>query len=288
MAFPSTISAFNTVNSTDKLSSPSHSALHNTVSAAVTQIQNVIGIDGSSSGTIIGDLRNSASGGGGHVQTAALGGTGQVSFNKGDILVAQSNSVLTKLAIGDNLAVLTADSSKAVGIKWGTQGIVKTFVTKSPLGSSSVVATAMNSSLLGYTGLFNLPVSMSVNNITLDVASVLIQGTFRVGIFTEDGQTQATSVLFSSITTNGVKSSNVSSVLLGAGNYYSVVTPIDGNVAIKSWPTNASPGDGFSSIIGKQFYSGTQVITANNLPFSFVPSILTAANGETIVMRLDN
>jgi len=120
MAFPSTLQAFNRPNATDRLNNPSHSALHNTVSSALGQVEAVIGVDGASSvvGTMMYDLRSPASGGGGHVQVANKGGTGQTSYTKGDILVAQSSSVLTKLAVGSDTYLLQADSSQATGIKW--------------------------------------------------------------------------------------------------------------------------------------------------------------------------
>lgn len=121
MAYPSTFSSFNRPASSDRLNSPSHSALHNTVSSAVGQVEAVIGLTGSGSvlGTLIGDLRSPSSDGGGHVQTANKGGTGQTSFNKGDLLVGQSSSVLVKLGVGVDNQVIVADSSVASGIKWG-------------------------------------------------------------------------------------------------------------------------------------------------------------------------
>lgn len=122
MAFPSTLSSFNRPNSTDRLNNPSHSALHNTVSSALGQVEAVIGVDGASSvvGTMMYDLRSPASGGGGHVQWANKGGTGQTSYTKGDILVAQSSSVLTKLAVGADGTFLSANSNGATGVTWGT------------------------------------------------------------------------------------------------------------------------------------------------------------------------
>ncbi len=122
MPFPSVLSSFTRPSPTDRLNSPSHSALHNSVSSAVGQIEAVIGVEGPSSvvGTLEYLIKSPASSGGGHIQTAVLGGTGQTTYTKGDILVAQSPSVLTKLSIGaDNLGLI-ADSSTAVGIKWGS------------------------------------------------------------------------------------------------------------------------------------------------------------------------
>lgn len=126
MPFPSTLSTFARPNSTDRLNNPSHSALHNTVSSALGQVEAVIGVSGISSvvGTMMYDLRSPASSGGGHIQTANKGGTGQTSFNKGDILVAQSSSVLTKLAVGTNSYLLVADSSQNTGVKWTTSSSV--------------------------------------------------------------------------------------------------------------------------------------------------------------------
>jgi len=120
MPFPSTLSTFSRPTTTSKLNNPSHSALHNTVSSALGQVEAVIGLadSGSVLGTIIGDLRSAGSAGGGHVQTAVKGGTGQTTYTKGDILVAQSASVLAKLALGANGKFLTADSALATGVGW--------------------------------------------------------------------------------------------------------------------------------------------------------------------------
>src|SRR3990167_8529043 len=110
MPFPSTLSTFNRPSTTDRLNSPSHSALHNTVSSALGQVEAVIGVAGANSvvGTFEYHVRSPPSDGGGHVQTANKGGTGQTVYTKGDILVAQSSSVVTKIAVGSDGEVLTA------------------------------------------------------------------------------------------------------------------------------------------------------------------------------------
>lgn len=122
MTFPSTLSSFNRPASTDRLNSPSHSALHNTVSSALGQVEAVIGVEGNSSvvGTLEYLIKSPGSDGGGHIQSANKGGTGQNNYMQGDILVAQSSSVLTKLAVGADGAVLKANSSVATGVQWGS------------------------------------------------------------------------------------------------------------------------------------------------------------------------
>ena len=118
MAFPSIITSFSYPQPTDKLNSPSHSALENTQSSAIGQLQTFIGTDSSAMGTLTYDIRSTDSNGGGHIQSANKGGTGQTTFTKGDILVATSSSVITKFAIGPDNKVLTSDSTQAAGVRW--------------------------------------------------------------------------------------------------------------------------------------------------------------------------
>lgn len=121
MAFPSIISTFTNPNPGDKLNNPSHSSIESAQNNELIQIEKVVGTDSSILGTIIGDLRNPNSPGGGHVQTANKGGTGQTSYTKGDLLVATSSSVIAKFAVGVDGTVPTADSTAQAGISW--QGV---------------------------------------------------------------------------------------------------------------------------------------------------------------------
>ena len=118
--YPSTLATLTDPVSSDRLNSPSHSGIETAQNTNIEAIQNFIGVEGSSStvGTLIYDVRSPASDGGGHVQTAVKGGTGQTTFTKGDLLVAQSASVIGRLTVGNDGQVLTANSSTASGIQW--------------------------------------------------------------------------------------------------------------------------------------------------------------------------
>lgn len=120
MAWPSVLTSFSYPNATDRLNSPSHSSVEGAQNTALSELQVFIGTQSSTVGTLIYDVRSPSSNGGGHVQTANKGGTGQTSFNKGDVLIGQSSSVLTKLAAPgiDGYSLIT-DSTQAAGIKWG-------------------------------------------------------------------------------------------------------------------------------------------------------------------------
>lgn len=52
--------------------------------------------------------------------SAGVGGTGQTSYTKGDVLAATGAAALGKLAVGTNGQVLRANSATATGLEWGT------------------------------------------------------------------------------------------------------------------------------------------------------------------------
>jgi len=173
MPYPSTISTISSPSPTDRLNSPSHSGVENAQSSAIGEIENFIGLAGNSStvGTLLYDIRSSDSNGGGHVQTAVKGGTGQTTYTKGDILVAQSPSVLTKVAIGNDGDILKVNSSTASGVNWiqdSTPKVITSVLTTlvPPGTETSIVSVTVNGSTLGSTNAF-----FSRINLTLDKAA---------------------------------------------------------------------------------------------------------------------
>src|SRR3990167_7086900 len=117
--FPSILSVISDPTATNKLNSPSHSSIEQAQNDGIKKLETFIGTLASAAGTLMYDVRSADSNGGGHVQAANKGGTGQTTFTKGDILVSTSASVLSKLAVGSNEQALLADSAQAAGVKWG-------------------------------------------------------------------------------------------------------------------------------------------------------------------------
>lgn len=120
--FPTSLQDLDATRGTsgDKLNNPNHITHHQKEDDTIEALQTKVGIDSSADATSLDYLvKNASSNGGGHVQTAAKGGTGQTTYTKGDILAAASASVLNKLAVGTNGQLLVADSSATNGVKWG-------------------------------------------------------------------------------------------------------------------------------------------------------------------------
>lgn len=141
--FPSILTTYTNPNPTDKLNAPSHSGIETNQNSGLQQVEAVIGTISSVSGTLMYDIRAAASNGGGHVQTANKGGTSQTSYTKGDLLVASSASVLSKLSVGTDGQALLADNSQSAGVKWGSP--TATAVIASAKATSSVLTLSVTS-----------------------------------------------------------------------------------------------------------------------------------------------
>lgn len=145
--FPSTLSSYTDPVPTNRLNTNPHSSIESAQNSGLKQLEAVIGVAGASSvvGTYEYFVKSPASNGGGHVQTANKGGTGQTSYNKGDILVATSSSVLSKLAVSSVLNdVLIADPNASAGLKWATNPNSN----KIALNTSSVIVSGTDSQTL--------------------------------------------------------------------------------------------------------------------------------------------
>lgn len=151
MPYPSTISSLTDPQASDRLNNPSHSALHQSENTAIEEVQTFVGTLSSAVGTLVYDIRSANSNGGGHVQAANKGGTGQTSFTKGDMLVATSSSVIAKLAIGAVNQVLTVNPAQAGGVEWQSPNrtTISTASISLAAGASSVETAYFAASVAG-------------------------------------------------------------------------------------------------------------------------------------------
>lgn len=275
--FPSVLNTFNRPSASDRLNSPSHSALHNTVSSALGQVEAVIGIRGDSSvvGTINTVIFSPGSDGGGHVQSANKGGTGQTSYAKGDLLVASSSSVLAKLAVGTDGQILSASSVAAAGIAWiannspkvATSGSVITVINTDV--ETSIMSTTIPGSTLGTANAIRGKVFINAFQTTNQGA------TFRVSY-------GATSIATIDLTAGG----NVSSIngylectLMSRGSTSSQL----GTVELRMSRNQGSLDS--TSVLGLIAFQKTHVLNQDsNTPLSFGATVKSQGGSEN---RLD-
>lgn len=161
--YPSVIASLTDPLATDRLNNPSHSALHRAENAEIEAIETFVGTISSTQGSLVYDIRSSDSDGGGHVQSANKGGTGQTSYAKGDVLVGRSSSVLSKLSVGSVAGyALVVDPGQPLGIGWSPTISNKVFVNFSSVSVARGAASA-------YTVLF----AASVAGSTLGSSNVI-------------------------------------------------------------------------------------------------------------------
>jgi len=138
-------------------------------------------------------------------------------------------------------------------------GIIKNYVTK-PTGYSTGALTQqfVDSTTTQYCGLFTLSSRMIVSSISVVAQTVNVAGTFKIVIYTEDGQTQKISITTASISVGSYTEYNTAvspAVTLNPGNYYFTIVPVGtANVGFSSYTF---------SVIASNYPAGKAVLAGN-------------------------
>lgn len=304
--FPSTLTTYTNPAATDKLNSPSHSGIETNQNSGLKQVEAVIGVEGSSSvvGTLQYLIKSPASDGGGHIQTANRGGTGQTAYSKGDLLIASSASVISKLAVGSDGAILTADSTQSSGIKWGTAGATPTAKTLVPfpvlppdpgqanVGAFTTLSGTVTSMLVGQV---TIPFQIVANRLTTAGDSPTENGTLDITMYQESG---ASSVFTITTSQFGAASQSMvtalSSVTIAAGVYYVGVNANSTSTSVRAVLWRVDPFDpidvyGLNDSRQKAVINGTYAIASGTPPASIITSSIASDVPLKVVMfRLDN
>lgn len=163
------------------------------------------------------------------------GGTGYGSYTKGDILVASGTSILTKLSVGTDGYVLTADSSQPTGTRWTANGNVSSVdVSGGTTGISFINGPVINSGTITMTGIL-----VAVNGGTGI-------STYTTGDLIYGSATNNLSKLTGNITTTKQFLSQTGSGSISAAPVWGTITKSDiglgnvENVALSTWPGTAN------------------------------------------------
>jgi len=109
------------------------------------------------------------------------GGTGTVSYTKGDLLAASASATLTKLGVGTNGQVLRANSATATGLEWGNDFVGTVTTLSSSTAALTVTnptttpALAIRSATTSVNGIVQLTDSVSTSSSTLAATATAVK-----------------------------------------------------------------------------------------------------------------
>ena len=237
----------------------------------------------------------------GHNFTESSGGVVQ-----GDLLFGSAADVLSALAKNITATRYLSNTGATNNPAWaqvdltnGVTGVLPvanggvptmTTVITEPKGalSTGAIAAVTNASLtVRKVALFNVPYTMTVNQLTYNIGAVTTAGTYKVCVYSEDGATKLIDV---TSLTNVVNVNNVAvaAVALNPGNYYIAMgcATTCSNTITMFTTTAAAWINGASVPAGKKIYEGTVTHTSGICNAAL--GTITGAASQAPVMRLDN
>ncbi|MEK7094706.1 MAG: hypothetical protein AAB886_01195, partial [Patescibacteria group bacterium] len=231
--------------------------------------------------------------------TVGQGGTGLAASVSDAVLVGDSTSAYTARTLPASCAVgatskLLYDSTTNL-FSCGTDqtgggSTMTTVVTKnaSGLGTGANAAVAMTSLTARKVALFNIPYSITVNQLTYNVGAVTTAGTIRFCVYDEAGTTKLIDV--TDVPAAGANPVTVGAVTLTPGNYYiafGCATTCSNTVFM--FTSTANTVVNTSAVpTGKKEYEGLYTMTSGTCNTTIDPTAFTGTISHTPVIRLDN
>lgn len=152
----------------------------------------------------------------------------------------------------------------------------------------AISSKQMNVNTTGWCGKISITSGITTQKISIEIASHAVNGTLKIALFSEDGQTQIFSVTTATITTTGIVSTAISSTTINAGHYYIVVIPVsttDTSPRTYSFSANVAT---LNDPASEPVLSGTITVTAGTMPSTITPTSITADATSCLTFRLDN
>ena len=177
---------------------------------------------------------------------------------------------------------------------WKTVTGAVTLVTRSAVQASATTtaSTAFNSNTTAYISKVFFPTGIRMDKIFFHYGPGGTIGTWKVGLYSEDGLTQLSSGSTSSVlaSTFNTVTTTMTSVVVAAGSYYLAIVPVDtpdGSFSVwdtgvnsAQFSTNSNAFSAFNSsglavVNSLPYFEGTQVVGAATLPTTITPKTMT-------------
>lgn len=175
-----------------------------------------------------------------------------------------------------------------------SSGTITTFVPKLFIpATSNEVGSRGVSGTTAYVGLFNLPATMTVSQITWRSPAVTTTGAMNITVYSEDGQTKYFNLATQSISASGTYTDALSTpVTLSPGNYYLMMSAdATASASVFFWnyyQGAGGAGDFVNVLSGYPTYCGSLTISLGVPPATFDPSAVSALNDSLLECRMDS
>jgi hypothetical protein len=195
--------------------------------------------------------------------------------------------------------VLKTDGSSTLG--WVDQAATPSCISLFPKpvalmdngATDPLIQTAMATNTIMCVGQIVVPVQIIVASIIICAGNETTEGTYKVGIYSESGQTKHIDVTTATIATPNIQYATAVSpaVTLPPGIYYVAIVPVStSSYEMWTWCTmDPTLAYWFGTATGQATLEGTVTVTAGTLPATFSPTAdITALANKTLSIRLES
>jgi len=198
-----------------------------------------------------------------------------------------------KFPNADGTANQVIRTDGAGNLSFGSAGTpsAETSIPKPVIGFTGTSNVGRSTATEMIFGLIDVPQDITVNKVTVWIGGYTSSGTYRIGVYTRDGQTRLINFLTATISSGSQRVTTTlgAPVALSAGQYYVCGVPTGGNFELMSWDTNTGVYTNLNQTTGEQFYQGKKTVSSGVLPTTFDPtSIVSTDRFDTLAVRLDN
>lgn len=156
------------------------------------------------------------------------------------------------------------------------------------LPTNGVSTRALNNPVDGYIGLFNFVRGITLNKLTFYVTAVGASGTFKVGIFSADGQTKYGEATSGTISGTGEATITFSNLVLPSGNLLILAVSVGAaSITLSRWAIMATVTE-LKDLTSEPTLCGVYTCTSGTVPATITIASISASEEGCFVWRLDN